>query len=232
MTLTESQLKQRLERLQNSLARAAQTAGRHPQEVQLLAVTKKQPIKTLLMAIALGLQHFGESYVAEAKEKYTSLREHKLYLHYIGQLQANKTKHVAQSAYWVHSIDRVHIAKRLNNQRPPNMSPLNICLQVRSAEDPPRRGGVVQEQLLPLAEQVASLPQLRLRGLMTIAPEGSKETQAQQHFAQVANMFVQLKQDFSGLDSLSMGMSGDYPQAIAEGATWVRIGSELFGARL
>lgn len=206
---------------------AAQAAGRDPDAVGLLAVSKTQPPKAIREAHAAGLTHFGENYLQEALEKQTSLADLALTWHFIGPIQSNKTKAIAAHFDWVHSVDRLKIAQRLSEQRPAQLPPLNICLQVNVSGEASKSGCEPQE-VETLAQAIAALPGLRLRGLMTI-PEPSADP-AEQHAAFARLSQLQKRLDLE-LDTLSMGMSQDLEAAIAEGATWVRIGTALFGAR-
>lgn len=206
---------------------AAQAAGRDPDSVGLLAVSKTQSAQAIREAHRAGLNDFGENYLQEALEKQADLADLALTWHFIGPIQSNKTKAIAEHFDWVHSVDRLKIAQRLSDQRPAELPPLNICLQVNVSLESSKSGCAPQE-VAELARAIAILPNLRLRGLMAI-PEPTDDT-AEQHaaFARVR----QLRQELDAeLDTLSMGMSQDLEAAIAEGATWVRIGTALFGAR-
>lgn len=206
---------------------AAQASGRDLDSVGLLAVSKTKPAAAVREAYAAGLRDFGENYLQEALEKQAELSEPGLIWHFIGPIQSNKTKPIAEHFAWVHSVDRLKIAQRLAEQRPSHLPPLNICLQVNvSAED--SKSGCAPAELAALALAVSQLPNLRLRGLMAI-PEPTDDVAAQRA------AFARLRELRDGLplplDTLSMGMSHDLDAAIAEGATWVRIGTALFGAR-
>ena len=206
---------------------AAQASGRDLDHIGLLAVSKTKPAVAVREAYAAGIRDFGENYLQEALEKQAELSELPLIWHFIGPIQSNKTKPIAEHFAWVHSVDRLKIAQRLSEQRPNHLPPLNICLQVNvSAED--SKSGCAPSELAALAEAVSQLPNLRLRGLMAI-PEPTDDVAAQRA------AFARLRELRDGLplplDTLSMGMSHDLDAAIAEGATWVRIGTALFGAR-
>ncbi|MBJ7548429.1 YggS family pyridoxal phosphate-dependent enzyme, partial [Pseudomonas sp. OA3] len=196
-------------------------------DIGLLAVSKTKPAAAIREAHAAGLRDFGENYLQEALEKQTELSDLPLIWHFIGPIQSNKTRPIAEHFDWVHSVDRLKIAQRLSEQRPAHLPPLNICLQVNvSGED--SKSGCSPEALPELVKAVAALPNLRLRGLMAI-PEPTDDIAAQH--AAFAHL-RQLRDDLAlDLDTLSMGMSHDLGAAIAEGATWVRIGTALFGAR-
>ena len=206
---------------------AAQASGRDCAEVGLLAVSKTKPAAAIRAAHAAGLGDFAENYLQEALEKQAELSDLPLVWHFIGPIQSNKTRPIAEHFTWVHSVDRLKIAQRLSEQRPAGLPALNICLQVNVSAEPSKAGCSPQE-LPALAQAVAQLPNLRLRGLMAI-PEPTNDVARQRAaFA----LLRQLRDDLNlGLDSLSMGMSDDLEAAIAEGATWVRIGTALFGAR-
>ena len=206
---------------------AAQASGRDLDHIGLLAVSKTKPAAAVREAYAAGIRDFGENYLQEALEKQAELSELPLIWHFIGPIQSNKTKPIAEHFAWVHSVDRLKIAQRLSEQRPSHLPPLNICLQVNvSAED--SKSGCAPAELAALALAVSQLPNLRLRGLMAI-PEPTDDVAAQRA------AFARLRELRDGLplplDTLSMGMSHDLDAAIAEGATWVRIGTALFGAR-
>jgi pyridoxal phosphate enzyme (YggS family) len=221
------------ERLASVLARiesAARQAGRDPSEVTLLAVSKQQPVGAVRAAAAAGQRQFGENYVQEALAKLESLKDLPLTWHFIGQLQANKTRDVAEAFQWVHTLDRARIAERLSAQRPHYAGPLDVLLQVRlAAED--GKGGVAPAQVPALAEIVAGLPRLRLRGLMCIPPPQTDEALARAPFRRLRELAIELERDGHSLDTLSMGMSADLEAAVAEGATIVRVGTAIFGPR-
>ncbi|WP_312591536.1 YggS family pyridoxal phosphate-dependent enzyme [Stutzerimonas nitrititolerans] len=206
---------------------AAQAAGRNPDTVGLLAVSKTQPAEAIREANGAGLSDFGENYLQEALEKQADLADLALTWHFIGPIQSNKTRAIAEHFDWVHSVDRLKIAQRLSEQRSTELPPLNVCLQVNVSGEASKSGCAPQD-VAELARTIATLPNLRLRGLMAI-PEPTDD-RAEQHAA-----FARLRQLQQALalelDTLSMGMSQDLEAAIAEGATWVRIGTALFGAR-
>ncbi|GLO48842.1 YggS family pyridoxal phosphate-dependent enzyme [Pseudomonas asiatica] len=222
-----STLADNLSAISARIASAAQAAGRDPASVQLLAVSKTKPASAIREIHAAGVCDFGENYLQEALTKQQALGDLPLIWHFIGPIQSNKTKAIAEHFDWVHSVDRLKIAQRLSEQRPAGLAPLNICLQVNvSGED--SKSGCAPADLPALAKAVAALPNLRLRGLMAI-PEPTDDRAAQE--AAFATL-RQLQEGLGlGLDTLSMGMSHDLEAAIAQGATWVRIGTALFGAR-
>lgn len=206
---------------------AAQASGRDLDGIGLLAVSKTKPAAAVREAFAAGVRDFGENYLQEALDKQAELSELPLIWHFIGPIQSNKTKPIAEHFAWVHSVDRLKIAQRLSEQRPTGLPPLNICLQVNVSAEA-SKSGCAPAELAALALAVSQLPNLRLRGLMAI-PEPTDDVAAQRA------AFARLRELRNGLplplDTLSMGMSHDLDAAIAEGATWVRIGTALFGAR-
>lgn len=206
---------------------AAQASGRDSSTIGLLAVSKTKPADAIREAHAEGVADFGENYLQEALAKQAELTDLPLTWHFIGPIQSNKTKPIAEHFHWVHSVDRLKIAERLSAQRPTHLAPLNICLQVNVSGET-SKSGCAPEDLPALAKAVAGLPNLRLRGLMAI-PEPTDDVAAQHAaFARLCQLMTDLD---LALDTLSMGMSHDLEAAIAEGATWVRIGTALFGAR-
>ena len=222
-----STLADNLSAISARIASAAQAAGRDPASVQLLAVSKTKPASAIREIHAAGVCDFGENYLQEALTKQQALSDLPLIWHFIGPIQSNKTKAIAEHFDWVHSVDRLKIAQRLSEQRPAGLAPLNICLQVNvSGED--SKSGCAPADLPALAKAVAALPNLRLRGLMAI-PEPTDDRAAQE--AAFSSLRALQKGLDLGLDTLSMGMSHDLEAAIAQGATWVRIGTALFGAR-
>lgn len=209
------------------ISAAVEAAGRAPSDIRLLAVSKTKPAAAVREAFAAGVHDFGENYLQEALNKQGELTDLPLTWHFIGPIQSNKTRAIAEHFDWVHSVDRLKIAQRLSEQRPEGLEPLNICLQVNVSGEA-SKSGCTPEELPALASAIAALPRLRLRGLMAI-PEPTDDRAAQEAaFARVRQL-----QDSLGLslDTLSMGMSHDLEAAITQGATWVRIGTALFGAR-
>jgi len=216
--------------LRNRIDSAARAALRNVDSVTLLAVSKAQPADRVRAVAQLGLRDFGESYVQEALDKIEALRDLPLTWHFIGRLQANKTRAVAASFDWVHAVDRLKIAERLSEQRPFHASPLNVCLQVNiGAEE--SKGGVSTAELPALVTAVTGLPRLKLRGLMCIPPDEDDPSRQRVWFANMRHALETLNAAGAQLDTLSMGMSGDFESAILEGATIVRIGTALFGSR-
>lgn len=220
----------RLQDVRARVAAAATSAGRTPDEVHLLAVSKTWPAAAVREAAAAGQRAFGENYVQEGVDKIEALRELGLEWHFIGPLQSNKTRLVASAFDWVHSIDRLKIAERLSAQRDVHLAPLNVCLQVNvSGEE--SKSGVAPGEVAALAQAVADLPRLRLRGLMCIPEPTGDVTLLRARFALLRELQVQLIASGLSLDTLSMGMSHDIEPAVAEGATIVRVGTAIFGER-
>jgi pyridoxal phosphate enzyme (YggS family) len=216
-----------LQVVRERIARAARAAGRDPISVTLLAVSKSQPVARIEQARAAGHKAFGENYVQEALEKMDALRG--LEWHLIGPLQSNKTRMAAERFAWVHTLEREKIARRLSEQRPAGLPPLDVLIQVNVSGEA-TKSGVAIDAIAALARAIAPLPRLRLRGLMAL-PEPTPDVALQRmRFRAVKAAFENLKSEF-GFDTLSMGMSDDMEAAIAEGATLVRIGSAIFGAR-
>ena len=212
------------------IADTARACGRDPQEIQLLAVSKTHSAQAVREAAQAGQRDFGENYLQEALDKQHAMANPALAWHFIGPIQSNKTRAIAENFAWVHSVDRLKIAQRLSVQRPTSAPPLNVCIEVNVSGEA-SKSGVLPQAAAALAEQVAALPQLKLRGLMAIPAPTSDLHQQRQAFAQVRALFDALNQRDLNLDTLSMGMSDDMEAAIAEGATIVRIGTAIFGAR-
>lgn len=226
----KSGLSGRLQNLVMRIAGAAVAAGRDPAEVRLLAVSKTWPAESVREAAAAGQRAFGENYVQEGVAKVEALADLGLEWHFIGPLQSNKTRLVANRFAWVHSIDRLKIAERLAEQRDVHLPPLDVCIQVNVSGEA-SKSGVAPADLPELARAVASLPRLRLRGLMAI-PEPTPDVALQRaRFASLRMLRDELNAAGLGLDTLSMGMSDDLEAAIAEGSTMVRVGTAIFGAR-
>jgi pyridoxal phosphate enzyme (YggS family) len=212
------------------LHQAAVEAGRQPTDVRLLAVSKKQPLEKIREAAAAGQRDFGENFVQEGVEKIEALSDLDLTWHFIGHLQSNKTRVVAEYFDWVHTIDKLKTARRLSEQRPTGLPPLNICLQV-NVDDEASKSGVQPAALPELARACAELPNLRLRGLMCLPAVRSEFEEQRVPFAALREMAEQLRRAGVETDTLSMGMTADFRAAVFEGATIVRIGTALFGER-
>lgn len=222
-----------LQRVRERIAQACERAGRDPATVRLLAVSKTFDADAVAEALAAGQQAFGENYVQEGVDKILRLREQGadgLEWHCIGPLQSNKTRPVAEHFGWVQSVDRLKIAQRLSEQRPPGLPPLQVCVQV-NVDGGPTKAGVTPEEALALARAVAALPRLRLRGLMCIPEPAPDFASACAVFARARALFDALNAEGLGLDTLSMGMSDDLEAAVASGSTMVRVGSAIFGRR-
>jgi PLP dependent protein len=220
----------RIQELRERIARAAVAAGRNAQSVTLLAAAKGHPPELLKAAADCGVTDFGESYLQEGLAKIAALRNRPLTWHFIGRVQSNKTRAIAEAFTWAHAVDRLRIAERLSAQRPPLLPPLNVCLEVNVAGEA-SKAGIAPEEVAPLAVAVAKLPRLALRGLMCIPPEESDVSRQRCWFARLRALLEALNATGSRLDTLSMGMSSDFEAAILEGATIVRIGTALFGPR-
>lgn len=242
-------LPERIDQVRKRIEKAALQAGRGVDSITLLAVTKGQPAAAIRAAMEAGLTDFGESYLQEALEKIAVLTGpgdvpgarsdrrpadiealHHVTWHFIGRMQANKTRPVAESFAWVHAVDRLKIAERLAEQRPYYAPPLNVCLQVNVAGEA-SKAGVGFAELPALAAAVKALPRLKLRGLMCLPPEEEDPERQRHWFRKLREAFEELNRTGLDLDTLSMGMSGDLEAAIAEGATMVRVGTALFGPR-
>jgi len=213
------------------IAAAAARAGRAANDVTLIGVSKTQPVESVAAAVAAGLTDLGENYVQEGVTKITLLPRTGITWHFIGQLQSNKSRPVAEHFDWVHTVDRAKLAERLAAQRPFHGPPLQVCLQVK-LEDEPGKAGVAPDEAPALAEAVAALPRLRLRGLMCIPPPQEEEAAQRRTFARLRELRDALNARGHALDVLSMGMSADFEDAILAGATMVRVGTAIFGPRV
>ncbi|MCC2971446.1 YggS family pyridoxal phosphate-dependent enzyme [Massilia sp. IC2-476] len=223
-----------LQAVEATIAAACAASNRGRETVQLLAVSKTFPAEAVVEAIAAGQRAFGENYLQEALDKMQEVArlqpETPVSWHFIGPIQSNKTRPIAASFQWVHTVERLKIAQRLSEQRPPELGPLDICLQVNISGEA-SKSGASEAELPELARQVVALPNLRLRGLMAIPEPTTIEAEQRAAFARLRGLYEGLKKSGLALDTLSIGMSGDLKAAIAEGATVVRIGSAIFGAR-
>jgi pyridoxal phosphate enzyme (YggS family) len=220
-----------LGKIRDLLASTAVEAGRDPADVRLLAVSKKQPLERVRAAIAAGQRDFGENQALEGVEKVALLADQDLVWHFIGHLQSNKTRVVAEHFDWVHSIDQFKTARRLSEQRPDALQDLNVCLQV-NVDAEASKSGVEPEAVLDLARRVAELPRLRLRGLMCLPLIRHGFEAQREPFARLRQLAAKLDAAGIATDTLSMGMSDDFRAAIFEGATIVRIGTAVFGPRI
>ena len=209
---------------------AAIAAGRDPESITLVAVTKAKTAESVRLAATAGVTDFGENYLQEAQAKMDQLADLQLKWHFIGNIQSNKTRTIAERFDWVQSVDRFSVARRLSEQRPFHAPPLNVCIQVALVPEP-TKGGVAPDELATLAAAIAGLPRLVLRGLMCVPPPQANAAAERAVFASLRMALEDLNAGGLKLDTLSMGMSGDFESAIAEGATLIRIGTALFGAR-
>lgn len=225
-----SELHDRLQQVRREVAEAERQFGREPGSVKLLAVSKTRNAGDVLALAQLGISDFGENYVQEARAKIGQLSGHSLTWHFIGPVQSNKTRHIAECFDWVHSVDRIKVAHRLNAARPADLPPLNICIQV-NVDAESTKSGIDPDEVEQLAEQIPPLSRLNLRGLMALpAPTG--DFAGQRHsFLRTRRLQEKLMDKGYRLDTLSMGTTGDMQAAIAEGATVIRIGTALFGPR-
>ena len=221
---------ERLKSVQITVEQSTLDAHRPLNAVKLLAVSKTKPVSDIVQAYEAGQRLFGENYVQEGVEKIQMLRSHdNIEWHFIGPLQSNKTRLVAENFDWVQAIDRLKIAQRLNDQVTPNKI-LNVCIQV-NIDDDDNKAGIGVSELNDFAKAIVELPNLRLRGLMTIPKANQSQAQQTNSFAHMAMLFEDLKQHYSSVDTLSMGMSGDMQCAINNGSTMVRVGTAIFGSR-
>lgn len=227
-----SNTRNRFSHINQRIHQALESSDRSGQNtVTLLAVSKRHPLTKIQALYELGQRDFGESYLQEALTKINQSSHSDIIWHFIGPIQANKTREIAQNFQWVHSIDRLKIARRLSSQRSADVPPLNICLQVNISQEP-QKSGFSSMEISAAIQEISNLPNLHLRGLMTIPKPEVLFEQQRKAFFQLGKLMQQLNQDFAlNMDTLSMGMSNDLEAAIAEGATIVRIGTALFGPR-
>jgi len=225
-----SVIAENLQRVQARIQSACQAAGRDPASVRLLAVSKTFGPDEVRQAHAAGQQAFGENYIQEGVDKIQALQDLDLEWHCIGPIQSNKTRWVAEHFDWVHSVDRLKTAERLSAQRPGTMAPLQVCIQV-NIDGGENKSGVLPGQVLALAQAVAALPQLQLRGIMTIPEPHADEALTRAVHAQAHALWLQLRSQGLDLDTLSMGMTADLEAAVHEGSTMVRVGTAIFGRR-
>jgi hypothetical protein len=219
-----------LQTMHARIARAAHDCGRDPDSILLLAVSKRKPASDIRLAYACGQRDFGENYLQEALEKMQELDDLDICWHFIGAIQSNKTRSIAESFDWVHCIDRLKIATRLSEQRPAERKPLEVCIQI-NLDDESSKAGIDLDELPALAASIAVLPGIRLRGLMTIPAPRTNYAEQCHSFARMAGALAALRRQGLDCDTLSMGMTADMEAAIAEGSTLVRIGTAIFGER-
>jgi len=225
-----SKIRDKLQTIGANINQFADKYGRDSSHIQLLAVSKRHSVDLIREAYQSGQHAFGENYAQEMLDKAEDLADLAIEWHFIGPLQSNKTKRIAETASWVHTIERLKIAKRLNDQRPDKLPPLNICIQINSDEEA-SKSGIHIEDLSEFATEISNLKNLCLRGLMAIPAPQTDFIKQRQAFSKVTKAYEELKQQGFKLDTLSMGMSNDMEAAIAEGATIVRIGTAIFGKR-
>ncbi len=227
---TDTAIKQNIEQARQRITAAEERFGRPPGSVELLAVSKTQPASAIVAAVEQQQYHFGENYLQEALDKIGALQGHAITWHFIGAIQSNKTRPIAEQFDWVHSVSSLKVAKRLSAQRPASRADLNICLQF-NVSDEASKSGISFEELAALASEVAALPHIKLRGLMAIPQKTGEVNQQRAIFHRVKQAQQYLIDAGHPLDTLSLGMSADLEAAIAEGSTMVRIGSAIFGPR-
>ncbi len=228
--MTADSIEQNIAKLRARIAAAARRGGRDPEDITLLAASKSHPASAIRAAHSAGLRHIGENYLQEALAKQAELRDLPLCWHFLGPVQSNKARAIAERFDWLHSLSRPGVASRLSERRPRGREPLQVCLQVNISREE-SKSGVAPAELPLLAERVAGLAGLRLRGLMAIPRATASRALQRRAFARLRRLFVALRRRHPQLDTLSMGMSADLEAAVAEGATLVRIGSGLFGPR-
>lgn len=225
---------ERIKEVRNEITQVAKAHQRPSESVQLIAVSKTKPATDIVAAYTAGQRHFGENYVQEAIAKIVqvsaALPTNDICWHFIGPIQSNKTRDIATHFTWVHSVDRAKTATRLAHQRPTDMPPLNVLIQV-NIDDERSKAGVQPQQVMELAALISELPQLTLRGLMAIPTAHEQAVDSAPSFAAMQRLFSELQAQYKQVDTLSMGMSNDWPIAVAHGATMVRIGSAIFGSR-
>lgn len=224
-------IEKNLAEVQRQINKACQRYKRDPKDVTLLAVSKTRPVSDIEIAYTCGQRDFGESYLQEAQQKITSLQDKPIIWHYIGPIQSNKTHKISELFNWVHSVDRLKIAKKLNEYRPPDSPPLNILLQV-NIDNEGSKSGISLEEINPMAQQIESLNHLKLRGLMAIPARHDDFDSQRKPLARMHEALLDLQKNHPDCDTLSMGMTADMQAAIAEGSTLVRIGTAIFGPRL
>lgn len=227
---TEKNISAALAEVRLKITDAEQRFKRKPGSVQLLAVSKTKPLDAIQAAINAGQVCFAENYLQDAVEKIRFFKNPQLVWHFIGSIQSNKTRDIAQHFHWVHSIDRIKIARRLNDQRPDHLLPLNICLQINISNEN-SKSGIVASELLQFADACLSLTKLKIRGIMAMPTQVSDFEQQRIPFRKLKQLFVALQSPCPEIDTLSMGTSNNWKAAIAEGATMVRIGTAIFGSR-
>jgi len=230
MTLSHSSIAERLATVRERISRAEIESARAPGSVRLIGISKTKPASTIRDAVAAGLCDIGENYLQEALEKQPQLSDLAICWHFVGKIQSNKTAAIAGAFDWVHGVDRLKIARRLNEQRPPERGPLNCCIEVNLSGER-SKGGVEPGELLELASAMREMDNIRLRGLMGLPAPSVDPADQRIPFSRLASALLDLQAHFPEMDTLSMGMTDDLEVAIAEGATMVRIGTAIFGSR-
>jgi pyridoxal phosphate enzyme (YggS family) len=231
--LRDAELRGKLAQVKARIDASAKASARDAADITLVAVSKTRPAQDISLLYEAGQRSFGESYVQEAVPKISILNRCTIEWHFIGRIQSNKTREIARYFDWVHSVDRIEIARRLSRQRPHSLAPLNVCIQVNISREP-SKAGVTPDEVADLVAAIYQLPGMNLRGLMTIAPRNTtnRNTNRRQDFQELNNLRSQLERGQGvHLDTLSMGMSGDLEDAVRFGATIVRVGSAIFGVR-
>ena len=228
--MDHSQLHRNISQVKSRLSSAARDANRAADDIRLIAVSKTKPAQAVRAAFHSGISDFGENYVSEAVDKCMQCDDLDIIWHFLGPLQSNKTRQVAEHFDWIHSIDRVKVAQRLNAQRPEDRAPLKVCIQVNMPIEESKSGVVSSDELLSLATAVHNFDRLDLRGIMAIPAQCSELSYQREQFGRIAEL-LKTEGRPSGMTELSMGMSADMEAAIAEGSTMVRIGTDIFGAR-
>jgi pyridoxal phosphate enzyme (YggS family) len=228
--LSDNPITKPLMQVQNRIHAALAQCGRGPEAVQLLAVSKKKPASALRNAYACGQRAFGENYLQEALEKQIELQDLDIEWHFIGPIQSNKTRSIAENFDWVHSVDREKVARRLSQQRPTDLPPLNLCIQI-NLDDEASKSGISLKELPAMLESLTQLPNICVRGLMAIPAKRGDFSAQQAALQPLAKALEEQRVHYPQLDALSMGMSADLEAAISAGATYVRIGTDIFGTR-
>jgi len=230
MNNSTSPISTRLAQVRQQIANCAASCDRSPQDITLIAVSKTKPAADIIAAYQAGQRCFGENYLQEAEVKIAALADYDIEWHFIGRIQSNKTASIARHFDWVHTLSKLKHAQRLNQQRPDQLPALNVCIQLNLSGES-SKSGIIEHDLSELASQISKLPKLKLRGLMTMPAATSDEQEQRALFSRLKKLQLQLQQRNLPLDTLSMGMSNDMQTAICEGATMVRIGTAIFGAR-
>jgi pyridoxal phosphate enzyme (YggS family) len=228
--MSNSLILQNVTKLTNRVRLAAQKSQRSPQDISIVAASKTRSAEIIEQAFEAGLTNFGENYLQESLEKIEQLRALKIVWHFIGPIQSNKTRSIAENFDWVHSVDRAKVARRLSAQRPDNLPPLQLCLQVNISQEP-SKSGVLARELPELVQEISELKNIQLRGLMAIPAATTDAHQQLLAFGQMRELLESVQAMSSTMDTLSMGMSGDLEAAIAQGSTLIRVGSDIFGPR-